>query len=146
MIEICKALIESSKYDDCRYDAARIMAETYKEMGEYTLCKNAIDLIPEFFFTHREEKALLLDGEDMFRPAWQQKMQSMETSIRMTMRIADYYEANQDTEKAKHQLKQAKAIIELLESDLIPPFWKSNIYDDPMKVLLDKINERLNNM
>lgn len=146
VIEICKALIESSKYDDCRYDAARIMAETYKEMGEYTLCKNAIDLIPEFFFTHREEKALLLDGEDMFRPAWQQKMQSMETSIRMTMRIADYYEANQDTEKAKHQLKQAKAIIELLESDLVPPFWKSNIYDDPMKVLLDKINGRLNNM
>lgn len=78
-VETCKALIASAKEADTRYDAARILAETYKEMGEYALCKQAIDLIPEFFFSHREEKALLLEGEDMFRPAWQQKMQSMET-------------------------------------------------------------------
>ena len=66
---MCKTVIAATNYDDVRYDAARIMAETYKEMGEYALCKQAIDLIPEFFFTHREEKALLLEGEDMFRPA-----------------------------------------------------------------------------
>lgn len=146
VIETCKALIETTRYDDCRYDAARIMAETYKAMGEYTLCKNAIDLIPEFFFTHREEKALLLEGEDMFRPAWQQKMQSMETFINMTLRIADYYEANEDPEKAKHQLNQAKDIILCLKDDLVPPFWKDSIYDNPLLDLLNKICERLAKM
>lgn len=143
VIDTCKALIETAKDDGTRYDAARIMAETYKELGEYALCKQAIDLIPEYFFTHREEKALLLEGEDMFRPAWQQKMQSMETFISMTMRIADYYEETGEAEKAVQQLKQAKAIIELLEDDLVPPFWSSNIYDYPMKELLDKVNARL---
>ena len=143
VIDICKALIESTKYDDCRYDAARILAETYKEIGEYTLCKNAIDLIPEFFFSHREEKALLLEGEDMFRPAWQVKCQSLETLVNMNLRIADYYEKNGNPEFARHQLLQAKAVIEIMENDLVPPFWHSTIYEYPLKELLDEINERL---
>lgn len=143
VIDICKALIESTKYDDCRYDAARILAETYKEIDEYTLCKNAIDLIPEFFFTHREEKALLLEGEDMFRPAWQEKCQAIETFLSMTMRIADYYIETNDPEKATHQLLQAKNIALLLKDDLVPPFWKSNIFEYPIKEILDTINERL---
>ena len=146
VIDICKALIQSSKDDSCRYDAARIMAETYKEMGEYALCKQAIDLIPEFFFTHREEKALLLEGEDMFRPAWQQKCESIETFVSMTMRIADYYQAAGDTEKAKHQLSLAKATIELQKDDMIPPFWKSTIFDYPLKEQLDEIETRLKEM
>lgn len=143
LIETCKALIESTKYDDCRYDAARILAQTYKEIGEYALCKQAIDLIPEFFFTHREEKALLLEGEDMFRPAWQQKCQSLETLITMTMRIADYYEETGDTEKARHQLTQAAAILEILKDDLVPPFWKDSIYAHPGRELLERIHQRL---
>ena len=143
LIDICKALIESSKYDDCRYDAARILAETYKELGEYVLCKDAIDQIPEFFFSHREQKALLLEGEDMFLPAWQEKAQSAETLVRMILRIADYYKAASDMENVRCQLLQAKAIVELLEDDLTPPFWKSNIYEYPLKDYLGLINDRL---
>ena len=112
-------------------------------MGEYTLCKEAINLIPEFFFTHREEKALLLDGEDMFLPAWQEKLQAMATFLSMTMRIADYYETNHEPEKARHQLAQARDIAMRLEDDLVPPFWKTNIFEDPIKDILNKINKRL---
>lgn len=144
LISLCKTMIETTKDDATRYDAARILAETYKKTGEYGLCKNAIDLIPEFFFTHREEKAMLLEGEDMFRPAWQQKCQSLETLIRMTMRIADYYEANNEREKAVHQLRQAKAMIDLQKDDIVPPFWTSSIYEYPLKELLDMIERRLN--
>lgn len=146
LVELCRTFIQSTKYDDCRYDAARIMAETYKAMGEYALCKQAIDLIPEFFFTHREEKALLLDGEDMFRPAWQQKCQSMETMISMTMRIADYYEETGDADKARHQLTQAKTILEALQDDLVPPFWKDSIFEYPGRAWLEKVNARLENL
>lgn len=146
VIDTCKALIESAKEHDTRYDAARILAETYKELGEYTLCKAAIDLIPEFFFSHREEKALLLDGEDMFRPAWQQKCQSLETLISMNLRIADYYEGIDEPQKAEHQLLQAKAIIECVKDDIVPPFWSSTIYEYPLKELLDTINARLSDI
>ena len=143
VIDTCKALIESATEHDTRYDAARILAETYKALGEYALCKEAIDLIPEFFFSHREEKALLLEGEDMFRPAWQQKCQSLETLINMNLRIADYYEEKGETENARHQLTQAKVLIESVKDDIVPPFWTSTIYEYPLKELLEKINLRL---
>lgn len=140
---MCKTVMAGTKYDDIRFDAARIMAETYKEMGEYALCKQAIDLIPEFFFTHREVKAKLLEGEDMFHPAWQQKCESIERYVDMTMRLADYYEEAGDVEKVKQQLSLAKAVIELQKDDIIPSFWKSSIYDYPLKDLLDQISNRL---
>ena len=146
LIGLCKALIETTKYDDIRFDTARILAETYKETGEYTLCKNAIELIPEFFFSHREEKALLLEGEDMFLPAWQEKCQSLETFLSMILRIADYYEGIGDVEKAKHQLQQAKTVIACLRDDLVPPFWKSSIFEFPGKEYLEKIESRLMEM
>ena len=146
VIDICKALIESSRDDGSRYDAARILAETYKEIGEYQLCKQAIDLIPEYFFTHREEKALLLEGEDMFRPAWQQKEQSFDTFLWMCMRLADYYEETGDMGKAEHQLRLAKDAILLLKEDEIPPFWKENYYMSDGAKLLEKIDARLDRM
>lgn len=145
-ISMCKTVMESTKYDDVRYDAARIMAETYKAMGEYALCKDAIDLIPEFFFTHREEKALLLEGEDMFRPAWQQKEESLDTFLWMSARLADYYEETGDTGKAKHQLQQARDVIQLLKDDDIPPFWKENYYLSDGVTWVEKINQRLEQM
>ena len=145
-ISMCKTVMESTKYDDVRYDAARIMAETYKAMGEYALCKEAIDLIPEFFFTHREEKALLLEGEDMFRPAWQQKEESLDTFLWMSARLADYYEETGDTGKAKHQLQQARDVIQLLKGDDIPPFWKENYYLSDGVTWVEKINQRLEQM
>lgn len=128
LIRICKALIASTSHDDIRFDTARILAETYKAAGEYALCKQAIDLIPEFFFTHLEEKALLLEGEDMFRPAWQQKDQALDSFVWMSVRLADYYEETGKTEKAIHQLQQAKEVILHLKDDDVPPFWKENYY------------------
>lgn len=143
VIDICKALIESTKYDDVRFDSARILAETYKQIGEYALCKEAIEHIPEFFFTHREEKALLLEGEDMFRPAWQQKEESFDTFVWMCWRLADYYEETGDEAKAKHQLQLARDMILLWKDDDIPPFWKQNYYMSDGKNWLEKIDCRL---
>ena len=143
LIAMCKTVIESTKDEGIRYDAARILAEAYKATGEYALCKQAIDLIPEFFFSHREEKALLLEGEDMFRPAWQQKEQSLDTFLWMCLRLADYYEELGEAKKAEHQLEQARSVILLLKNDDIPPFWKQNFYQSDGEEWLARIGNRL---
>lgn len=145
-ITMCKTVMAGTKYDDIRFDAARIMAETYKEMGEYALCKQAIDLIPEFFFTHREEKALLLEGEDMFRPAWQEKDESIDRWAWMCLRLSDYYAENADIQKAKHQLILAKNVIQLLKEDDIPPFWMKNYYFAEGQDMLARIEERIHRL
>lgn len=146
VIDTCKALIECAKEPDCKYDAARILAETYKKIGEYALCKEAIDIIPEFFFSHLEEQALLLEGDDMFRPAWRQKCESLETLISMNVRIADYYESNGELDNARHQLLQAVAIAEAVKDDLVPPFWRNSIYEYPLKDHIETILARLAKM
>ena len=64
----------------------------------------------------------------MFRPAWQQKEQSFETFLWMSVRLSDYYVETGDMEKAKHQLNQARDCILVLKDDDIPPFWKENFY------------------
>lgn len=145
-ISMCKTVMESTKFDDIRFDAARIMAETYKEMGEYALCRQAIDLIPEFFFTHREEKALLLEGEDMFRPAWQEKDESMDRWAWMCLRLSDYYAENGEPGKAEYQLNLAKKVISLLKEDEIPPFWKKNYYLSEGQEMLARIEARLSQL
>ncbi len=129
VVAMCKTLMEATRHDDIRFDTARILAETYKELGEYQLCKEAIDMIPEFFFSHREIKARLLDGEDMFRPAWQQKEESACTFVDMIFRLADYYEETGDVEKATQQLKLICSFVELMKSDITPPFWRKNFFN-----------------
>lgn len=143
LIDLCKTVIQTTKDAGSRYDAARIMAETYQDMGEYALCKEAIDMIPEFFFSHREEKALLLEGEDMFRPAWEQKEQSLDAFILMTMRIADYYVLNGEASKARQQLQQATRVIRLLQDDEVPPFWKENYFTSDGEKRLAELERRL---
>ncbi len=146
LIPLCKTVMEGTKYDDIRFDTARILAETYKELGEYQLCKDAIDLIPEFFFSHREEKALLLEGEDMFRPAWQEKEQCACTFVDMTFRIADYYREIGDLEKAKHQLSLVCGFIQLMREDITPPFWKQNFYQSDGEAYLREATQRLSTL
>ena len=124
VIDLCKALINGTKMDEVRFDAYRIMAEAYKSIGETALVKDAIEHIPEIYFTKLEVAAELLDGEDMLEAAAKQKSLSFDSLISMCMRMADYYESANDTEKAlallkKYKTKQAireAAIEELMET------------------------------
>ena len=76
----------------------------------------------------------------MFMPAWQQKCQSLETLINMIIRLANYYKQNGDHASAAHQIKQGKAILEIFRDDIVPPFWKNSIYEDPGLELLKQLN------
>ena len=63
VINIGKALVESTKNDDLRFDAHRIMAMAYKAKGEYQAVRDSIEKIPEIYFTKLEVAAKLLEGE-----------------------------------------------------------------------------------
>lgn len=86
VVELCKLLVESTRNDDVKYDALRILAETYQAMGEYELTKATIRKIPEIYFTKPELDATLLEGEDMFASACAQKHISAEMPVDMLMR------------------------------------------------------------
>lgn len=117
LIDICTALIESTKYDDVKYDALRILAETYKQKGEYELIKSTLNRIPEIYFTKLELEATLLDGPDKFKAADHQKSLSFESLLNMLLELANYYESIGETDKALIQLNISKNLIIAFKSD-----------------------------
>lgn len=69
IISICKSLIAST-HDDCiKYDAVRILADTYGKTGQQALVAPTLELIPEIYFTKLEQMALLLEGDDSLNAA-----------------------------------------------------------------------------
>lgn len=118
VISLCKSLIESTKYDDVKYDALRIMAETYKENGELTLAKDAIEEIPEIYFTKNELAANLLEGKDKYHNAAIQKDLSATILVDMMLRLAEVYYERGLFEKAKSELFHIKAVVEAMKDDI----------------------------
>lgn len=117
-ITICKSLIEGTRDDEVKYDACRILAETYKELGEYALVKAGLEMIPEVYFMKQQLQALLLEGEDMFRPACGQRDVSAVMLVDMFLRIANYYEEAGEREKAEQKLAVCAKVIEALAEDV----------------------------
>ena len=119
VISICKSLIEGTKDDSVKYDACRILAETYHVLGQYDLTKETIAMIPEIYFTKLELDAQLLAGEDKFQAAAVQKFLSAESLVEMLQELAEFYEEAGDCDKAKNQLETAKAVIEAFKGDVV---------------------------
>lgn len=128
VISICKSLIEGTRMDDIKYDACRILAETYKKIGEYSLAKEAIEQIPEIYFTKLEVAAALLEGEDKFRAANIQKRLSADSLLDMLECLADYYHKKGEEEKAKIQSNIARKVIEAFEEDFITEGMRNTVY------------------
>lgn len=99
VITLCKSLIESTKLDDVKYDALRILAETYKEQGEYELVKVTLEKIPELYFTKLELQAELLEGEEMAEAAIKQLGLSLDSAAKMANLLTRYYEYTGDSTK-----------------------------------------------
>ena len=99
VITLCKSLIESTKLDDVKYDALRILAETYKEQGEYELVKVTLEKIPELYFTKLELQAELLEGEEMADAAIKQLGLSLDSAAKMANLLTRYYESAGDFTK-----------------------------------------------
>lgn len=141
-MEICRMLVKSTKHDDVKYDALRIMAEIYKKRNEMALCKETIDKIPEIYFSNLQLKAMLLEGDDMYHAAVKEKNIAADKLIEMLVRLAEYYEAGEQKRKALRQYKIAKQIIEAFCGEEADVGYKQSIFEyeqDKYKMIGKKI-------
>lgn len=141
VIGLCRVLIESTRYDDVKYDAYRLLAKAYKAIGEYASAKEAIEQIPEIYFTKLGVAAELLEGEDMAGPAQQQKRISFSDTIQMYERMADYYEAVEEKALAITQLKTAVKLIQAVKEDTSGHYSRSlyEVYSEKIPKLEERI-------
>lgn len=117
LVCLCRSLAEGTRDDAIKYDACRILAETHKARGEYDLTKLALERIPEIYFTKLQFQALLLEGEDMYAPACEQKELAAEMLVDMLLRLASYYEEKGEADRAARQLSICRGVIEAMEED-----------------------------
>ena len=130
VISVAKALVESTKYDEVRFDAYRIMAEAYAAQGDLSAAKDAIEQIPEIYFTKLEVAARLLTGEDAYEAAQKQKNISAEDLIDMLIITGKHLLAQGEREKALSQFRIAQKIMDTFAEDFVETKWfKSTVYE-----------------
>ena len=110
VINIGKALVETTKSDEIRIDAYRIMAMAYKELGEYQLAKDMIEHIPELYFSKLEVAAELLEGDEKYSAARKQAYLSACDVVSMLIIMGKHLKENGESEKAGSYFKTAFAI------------------------------------
>ena len=130
VIDICNALIASTKDDSVKYDACRILAICYRENGQMDRVRPALEKIPEIYFTKLELMASLLDGEDSYEAAQKQKNLSAENLIDMLMIAGRYLKSRRENEKASSQFRIAKRIMDAFSDDFVESQWfGSTVYE-----------------
>lgn len=122
VIGLCKTLIEGTRCDEVRYDACRILAQAYHSMGEMALAKEAVESIPELYFTKLGVAAELLKGEDKLSAAARAKNLAFRELIRMCECLADEHEKRGEKELAVRRLHMAQKLIKAVEDDFETPY------------------------
>ncbi len=140
VISIGKALVESTKYDDVRMDAYRIMAEAYKAKGEYQLAKKAIEHIPEVYFSNLYVKAYLLEGEEQFEAATKEASLCFEHLVWMLEILGNIYIKMGAIEKAKIQYTQAINVLKAFDNDFATKYTHSKYDSEKIKELEVKLS------
>ena len=113
-INIASKLTERTIDNEIKYDAFRFLAYAYKKNGDLTSAEQAIEQIPEIYFTKLTEIAYLLDGEAKYNAAEKQKWISFENLIQMMWKLAECYEAQGNNSKAILESEQALSLLEIL--------------------------------
>lgn len=83
IITICKTLITGTRDDAVKYDALRILADTYHEIGQQALVEPTLEEIPEIYFTKLQQMAALLEGEKAAKAAKSQLSICMDQMLEM---------------------------------------------------------------
>lgn len=117
VIAICKSLIECTREDDVKYDALRILAETYHEQGEQALVKPTLEQIPEIYFTKLELCAKLLEGEESLDAAVRHMHIACADTIDMLIVMMKRCEEKGEGERAEKYRRMAKGVVELLRRE-----------------------------
>ena len=118
VISLCKSMLESVSDISIKYDVVRILACAYKTAGDYSRAKDAIEQIPELYFSKLGVAAELLEGEARFKAAMEHRSVAFKDLLKMYGVLAERYAALGEKDKAKTQLEVALSLYRATEHDL----------------------------
>lgn len=135
-IDIAAKLTERTLNNEVKYDALRFLAYAYKKKGDLKSAENAVEQIPEIYFTKLTEVAFLLDGEPKRNAAEKQKWISFENLLQMMWKLAECHEADGKTVIAIAETEKALALLKILDH---PNF--NDVYSDYFEKQIKRMKE-----
>ena len=115
VVTLCKAILEVTRIDECKYDVLRILAETYHTMGQQALVKPTLEQIPEIYFTKLELAADLLEGEEAIRAARGQTGLNRDSLLAMLARLSCLYRQQGDEAQAAEYAALTREVCSLFD-------------------------------
>lgn len=115
VVTVCKSILEVTRDDEVKYDVLRILAKTYRAMGQQALVKPTLDQIPELYFTKLELNAKLLDGAGALNAAEAQAGLSRDSLLDMLSRAAELCREQGDAARAADYADLARKTYALFE-------------------------------
>ncbi|MBQ9765411.1 MAG: helix-turn-helix domain-containing protein [Lachnospiraceae bacterium] len=135
-IKIASKLIDKTTESDIKYDAMRFLAYAYDAKGEKDSAIAVLEQIPEIYFTKLSEMAFILTGKAKYETARKQKWISFEMLLQMMAKIMEYYEAENEPQKAIEEIEWALSILDTIKDEKDK---KANkVYEDFFKRHLNK--------
>ena len=128
VVTICKSLIESTHDDEVKYDALRILAETYHSTSQQALVAPTLEQIPEIYFTKLELMAELLEGEASFNAAKSQMGIGSESTVEMLLIMRKRLLESGQVEEAAKVGRIAKGIVDVFRREEGESFVSGNFY------------------
>lgn len=131
VVSLCKTLIQAATLDEVKYDALRILAETYHEMGKQSLVEPTLERIPEIYFTKLELMAALLEGEAARDAACRQLHINLISSVELLRRLQEI-----GTPEERVQTRQVlQNILSALRVAVGPQEWETPFFEEAREAL-----------
>lgn len=128
MITICKTLAECTHDDAVKYDALRILANTYHQTGQQALVEPTLEQIPEIYFTKLQQMAFLLEGDKSLDAARKQMRLSLDEIVEMLLIMRGrLLEKGEDADASKYG-RIARRILEVFRQEEGETFENGNYY------------------
>lgn len=127
VISICKTLIEGTKDDAVKYDALRILADTYHRTGQQSLVKPTLEKIPEIYFTKLQVMAFLLEGDASLDAARRHMGICFEHMLAMLFIMRDRYKGKSENDEAQRYERIANGVIEAFRKEGCGDLWDESL-------------------
>lgn len=145
-IPIAKKVIQITKSNELKYDALRFLAYAYSNNGETNLAVEALEQIPEIYFTKLSEMAFVVTGKAKFDAADKQKWISINTLIQMMVKIAEYYTESEKKNSAIKEYQKALSLIHLFCDDQSDEEYKYFAVIGEIESYIEYIERQIDNL
>ena len=126
-ISLCKTLIEGTTDAEVKYDALRILADTYHRTGQQALVKPTLEQIPEIYFTKLQVMAFLLEGDDSLNAAKRHLGICFDHMLAMLFVLRDRSREKGEEEEAIRYENISQGVIKAFQKEDYGDLWDESL-------------------